>query len=668
MGEPARKQRSSIFSQLRQHRLFVLVLACYLIASSYLCLRLAPLSGPDEAAHYRYITYIRDFGEAPPKFNRDEGRTKRLEPPAYYTLVAIVASTFDDRRRPEFEPNPFYAITPLGNANPVLQSSSSLLAARFATMAFGALGLIGLYVGVVQLLGVGAASLAAALLAVQPNYLFFSATLNNDIAVVCAGLWLFAAIVGLLQRGGSQRRHFWFGALWGTALLVQANALVFGLALPIAWLGEYRRNGTHAALRCIIDTLAGFAVFYGPWWLNRLFLTGPFDSPPVESFAFTSATLLSLVRPNWHFNNLSNLRPAFYLGLPLVGLASLALKILAQQPRKDKPGFSSRPVQMFLIALAGFSFSSAAFHLSKVQPQANRITAAQLPATAAKPMLRYGPDQALELAAIEAPSPTTQGQVLSVPVFWQAHTAPAQNYAIQAQLLIPNGPQTAQLDAQTTFPGHGTSPTRNWREGDLIADSLTFIPTTGVSLNGPTRAVIVINWLQLPTPPTQTLTATLPVWRDGAAVDFPSAQVVSVRPAQPIPPPPEFALTNPARFGESIQLIALSPRWEDGRLKLALWWQASADVAADLTTFVHILNANGALIAQHDGVPNAGLSPTLIWRAGDVIKDEREIDLNQQKELILAIGLYDSISKERVSAQQAGQPLPDNLFRTPLPH
>ena len=651
MGEQTRKQQhSTLFDTFYRHRVFVLVLACYLIACIYSANRIAPLAGPDEAAHYAYITTIRTTGNAPPKFQQDEGRTKRLEPPAYYTLVAIASAFADDGRTPEFEPNPFYASTNRGNQNPVLRTSPMLVAARLATVVFGLLGLIGLYVAVVQWLGVTPAVLVVALLAFQPSYVYFSATLNNDIAVNCVGLWLLAAVIGIVQRGGSPLKHFGLGALWGVAMLMQANAIVLGLALPIVWFSEYRRNGFKPAVRCGIDSLAGFGVFYGPWFLNRLLLAGPFDTAPPAPFTTSQD---------------------FYIGTALVVIATTAFWLFTRKPREDKPGFfkkpglSSRLTLLFVVALAAFTLYRLVTHLQDTQPQVHLITLAQPSSTATKTMLQYGQDPMIELVAIESPS-ATQGQRVDVPLYWRALKPLQNNYAIHAQLLVTNGPQTAQLDEQTTFPGYGTSLTQDWHEGDVIADTLSFYPTNTVALNGPTRAVIVINLLQLPMPPTQTLTTTLPVWREGTPVDFPSVQHITVRPAQALSVSTQFALPAPTQFGNGIRLAALATNWADGKLHLTLWWQALADGQTDLTLFTHVLNADGKLLAQSDGVPNAGLSPTQFWRTGDVIRDEREIAVAQQSGLSLALGFYDSASKERVAASQGNVSLQDNVLRLPV--
>ena len=646
MGEQTRKQQhSTLFDALYRHRVFVLVLACYLIACIYSAFRIAPLAGPDEAAHYAYVTYIRNIGDAPPKFQQDEGRTKRLEPPAYYTLVAIASAFADYDRTPEFEPNPFYASTQRGNQNPVLRTSPILVAARLATVVFGLLGAIGLYVALVQWLGVTPAVILVALLVFQPNYIAFSATLNNDVAVVCVGLWTLAAVIGIVQRGGSQLKHFGLGALWGVAMLMHANGLVFGIALPIVWFCDYRRNGFKPAMRCAIDSLAGFGVFYGPWFLNRLLLAGPFDTALSASFTDNQN---------------------FYAGIALVIIAITVAWLLVRKPREDKPGLSSRLTLLFVVALAAFTLYGLVTHLQDTQPRANTLTFAQIPSTPTKTALQFGKDQSIELLTFE-PQSATQGQRADVPLYWRALKPVQGNYAIHAQLLVPNGPQTAQLDEQISFPSYGTSLTQDWREGDVIADTLSLYPTTTVALNGPTRAVIVIALLQLPMPPTQTLSTTLPVWRDGVAVDFSAVHHITVRPAQPLSLPAQFALPAPAQFGEAIgdqiALAAFATNWADGKLHLRLWWQALADGQADLTLFTHVLGADGKLLAQSDGVPNAGLSPTQFWHKGDVIRDERTIEIAQQSGLSLALGFYDSVSKERVLASQAGKPLQDNVLR-----
>jgi hypothetical protein len=43
------------------------------------------------------------------------------------------------------------------------------------------------------------------------------------------------------------------------------------------------------------------------------------------------------------------------------------------------------------------------------------------------------------------------------------------------------------------------------------------------------------------------------------------------------------------------------------------------------TVFVHLLDPEGALAAQHDAMPMAGRAPTTCWAPGEVVTDVHEI-------------------------------------------
>jgi hypothetical protein len=58
-----------------------------------------------------------------------------------------------------------------------------------------------------------------------------------------------------------------------------------------------------------------------------------------------------------------------------------------------------------------------------------------------------------------------------------------------------------------------------------------------------------------------------------------------------------------------------------------------------------LLDAEGKLVAQHDGPPNAGQSPTSGWLKGDRVLDEHQIPLPADLpagEYRLIVGLYDA--------------------------
>ena len=78
-------------------------------------------------------------------------------------------------------------------------------------------------------------------------------------------------------------------------------------------------------------------------------------------------------------------------------------------------------------------------------------------------------------------------------------------------------------------------------------------------------------------------------------------------------------------------------------LALSLAWEASDTLATSYVAFVHLLDAQGHLVSQHDGIPVFGTRPTTVWQPGEIILDRHELDVSQ--EVIdgrLIVGLYDA--------------------------
>jgi hypothetical protein len=116
------------------------------------------------------------------------------------------------------------------------------------------------------------------------------------------------------------------------------------------------------------------------------------------------------------------------------------------------------------------------------------------------------------------------------------------------------------------------------------------------------------------------------------------------------------------RFGDVARLIGYSLGQQDVRmgqeLDLTLYWEAINPelVAMDYKAFVHLLNAGGEIVAQHDGEPVAGRRPTHTWRRGDKIIDTHRL-VWQAREYAgpatVAVGLYGVTTMERLPAYDA---------------
>ena len=115
-----------------------------------------------------------------------------------------------------------------------------------------------------------------------------------------------------------------------------------------------------------------------------------------------------------------------------------------------------------------------------------------------------------------------------------------------------------------------------------------------------------------------------------------------------------------ARFGPTIELLGAGT---DGEV-LTLYWRADAPVSGEYSIFVHLLDAEGQILGQMDGLPFANRYPLWAWRPGQFIEDRREVaatevDLAQLQRI--AVGVYDSVTGDRLAATDGdGNPLANN--------
>jgi hypothetical protein len=113
-----------------------------------------------------------------------------------------------------------------------------------------------------------------------------------------------------------------------------------------------------------------------------------------------------------------------------------------------------------------------------------------------------------------------------------------------------------------------------------------------------------------------------------------------------------------ARFDDGIELIgyALAPD------RLTLIWRATSAPSRNYTVFTHALAADGTLLAQHDAPPRI---PTSAWIPGETIVDVHEFAFPADQPVMLAAGLYQPETGERLPVNAAG-PQPDAVSITSL--
>jgi hypothetical protein len=69
-------------------------------------------------------------------------------------------------------------------------------------------------------------------------------------------------------------------------------------------------------------------------------------------------------------------------------------------------------------------------------------------------------------------------------------------------------------------------------------------------------------------------------------------------------------------------------------------WTASESVDIDYTVFVHLVDADGTIIAQHDRMPVENSYPTGLWVAGEYVIDRHQFAVAPPDGYRLRVGLY----------------------------
>jgi hypothetical protein len=120
------------------------------------------------------------------------------------------------------------------------------------------------------------------------------------------------------------------------------------------------------------------------------------------------------------------------------------------------------------------------------------------------------------------------------------------------------------------------------------------------------------------------------------------------------PPPEPPTTTLNTAWQEGLLLVghdALPSELRAGEeMVLRLVWSATQPLPADYTMFVHLLDAEGNIVAQSDRAPEGGFYPTSHWDAGELAPDSYRLrlpDVLPQGPLRLVVGIYDSATGQR---------------------
>jgi hypothetical protein len=217
----------------------------------------------------------------------------------------------------------------------------------------------------------------------------------------------------------------------------------------------------------------------------------------------------------------------------------------------------------------------------------------------------------LELLGYDPPDSVRAGQKARITTFWRAvDAAPADD-----TLVIRVGGEIPE--AQEFHMSISSYPTHLWRQGEVVGAVYT-LPLTGPWESGEYPIELSLGsldeWVNLPTP--------LTIIGRERSYTMPDAQHASE-----------------SVFGGIAKLVGYD--LDDGAsarsdISLTLYWQALGTIDKEYAVFIHLLNEQNVILAQHDGPPASGDAPTSSWLAGEFIKDDHLLPV----ELPLLPGRY----------------------------
>lgn len=250
---------------------------------------------------------------------------------------------------------------------------------------------------------------------------------------------------------------------------------------------------------------------------------------------------------------------------------------------------------------------------------------------------RLGSDSALQ-----------PGEVVEVELFWQVLAAPGEDFLPRLLLTSPDGIILAE---GTEKPVLGTYPTAWWLEGELVRDPQA-LPIPATALEGQYRLDLSLVRAANGAP-----CAIRPAGDAQGGTVLPLTEI-RVQGREHTYQPVRALHHQEAQFGSLVELTGYDLRpavYTPGSpLEVTLHWHVLQTPDEDYHTFVHLLDADGKIVAQHDGPAGKGNLPALGWLPGEYLLDPHLLYLPinlPEGDYRLGVGLYNPATGQRLGGR-----------------
>jgi hypothetical protein len=731
-----------------------LIIVTYLVLGLAMSVQVPLAEAPDELDHFLYTRYLAEERAFPPlsPIAVENPTMEANQPPLYYALGALAVGWIDMSEPLELAQNACFSFDPDDPGRQTFYVHSTAEAWPYAetVLAFHLVRLLSLLLGATTVwltfylarlivpANEQAALLAAALLAFNPQFIFITASANNDVLAATIGTaivlvsvisWqrprpviflLLGLVVGLgaLTKAGLL-------ALWPVALLAAMAPIVQRLFSA----GEASDSWSRTLRDCLLPLalVLGLPLLVAGWWYGRAALLygdplawrvhlaakGPFvlregslgleDLGEFASLHFRSYWALfgwlNVAVPDWVYWLLGLMVTMAVLGLiwsilaclrrdrrqesdcffnpPALGLGLLAIlatyvSLLRYIQTINWSGYQGRLAYavagvVVVVLAAGLAFllgrvkshrisqlmlwaapvfllflsaASLLFLLREAYPQPGIYQPVGLAPTCA----RF--NNGLLLDGFSAPERVRPGQSLQVDLAGFGMQANPGDGILAAELRGDGGELWGTVETAIS-----------WQPGETIVTSLQ-LPISPEAAPG--RATLFIG-----------LRHNSGSWQAATSANGRGLQLPLALTTIKIPQPPggagrpQTAVT--ADLGGQLRLLGYNLERDGDTSTVTLFWQALTPMNEDFTTFVHLLGADGQLLAQADGQPWDGQYPTAIWDVGEIVRDPRVLILpagSAEGPLTLVAGAYRLPGSERLISQDGADSIPLAAFNS----